>query len=245
MFQPHKSRRAFEDISEQIRQAILSNQLSQGDRLPSERDLAEQFQVGRISIREALRNLEAIGLIQIRKGSKGGAFVEVADPTNTASLIMDRLQLEGTTHEQMIEARIGLERAVTEAAVRAADDRDLDRLQKDVERSKAIIESPLERVAIQHLTRFHILVAEASHNLPYVMFVRSIMEWAHRKLEAWQPGEDVQRYSYEAHKGIYEAIAARDTELAVELTRRHVVEMGDLVLQGLEGPGQQPAPPAS
>ena len=53
-------------------------------------------------------------------------------------------------------------------------------------------------------------------------------------MEAWHPSEEVQRYSYEAHKGIYEAIAARDTELAVELTGRHVVEMGEVVLRGLE-----------
>ena len=75
MFQPYKGRRAFEDIAAEIKDAILSDRLSIGDRLPSERDLAEQFQVGRVTIREAFRTLETMGLIQVKKGSRGGAFV--------------------------------------------------------------------------------------------------------------------------------------------------------------------------
>lgn len=196
--------------------------------------MAEQFQVGRVSIREALRTLETIGLIEIRKGARGGAFVNVADPDNTASLIMDRLQLEGATHDQMVEARRGTECAAVRVAVQAATEEDLAKLHRDVEKSKTIIKPPFGREAFVRMTRFHVLLAEASHNLPYVMFVRSIMEWAIRRMEGWQPSAKDQLYSYEAHKAIYEALAARDAELAVELTRRHVSEMGEVVLQELK-----------
>ena len=75
MFQPYKGKRAFEDIAGQIKTAILSGKLCSGDKLPSERDLAKEFQVGRVSIREALRMLETMGFVKIRKGSAGGAFV--------------------------------------------------------------------------------------------------------------------------------------------------------------------------
>ncbi|MBW2064185.1 MAG: GntR family transcriptional regulator [Deltaproteobacteria bacterium] len=54
MFSPYQSKRAFEEISEQIKKAILAKKLKPGDRLPSERSLAEQFQVGRLTVREAL-----------------------------------------------------------------------------------------------------------------------------------------------------------------------------------------------
>lgn len=234
MFQPYKSRRAFEDISEQIRQAILTKELCLGDRLPPERVLAEKFQVGRVSIREALRKLEAIGLIEIRKGATGGAFVKVADPNDTASIIMDRLQLEGTTHEQMVDARKGIECAVAEMAVRKATERDLQMLREDVERSATIIMPPFGREAFVRMTNFHVLLAEASHNLPYVMFVRSIMEWAIRRMEGWHPSEDDQRYSYEEHKGIFQAVAARDPDLAVRRMREHVEGMGRVVSRQFE-----------
>ena len=70
IFPPYIQTRAFEDVAEQIRDVILGKQLRLGDRLPSERSLAQQFQVGRLTIREALRTLETEGLVSSpRKGS--------------------------------------------------------------------------------------------------------------------------------------------------------------------------------
>jgi DNA-binding FadR family transcriptional regulator len=221
MFQAYKGRRAFEDIAGQIKQAILSEQLNDGDRLPSERLLAEQFQVGRVTIREAMRMLETMGLVEIRKGSTGGAFVRIGDPDTMASMIMDRLQLDGTTHEQMIEARVGIECAVIKSAIENATDEDLAVIEQDVEESKQIIGSPLSEEVVAKMISFHIFVAEASHNVPYIMFVRSMMEWASRKLT-----EEEQRYSYTSHKEIFEAMARRDAVLAERLMREHIEDMG-------------------
>lgn len=226
MFQAYKGRRAFEDIAGQIKQAILSEQLNDGDRLPSERLLAEQFQVGRVTIREAMRMLETMGLVEIRKGSTGGAFVRIGDPDTMASMIMDRLQLDGTTHEQMIEARAGIECAVIKSAIENATDEDLAVIEQDVEESKQIIGSPLSEEVVAKMISFHIFVAEASHNVPYIMFVRSMMEWASRKLTEWAPSEEEQRYSYTSHKEIFEAMARRDAVLAERLMREHIEGMG-------------------
>lgn len=226
MFQAYKGRRAFEDIAGQIKQAILSEQLNDGDRLPSERLLAEQFQVGRVTIREAMRMLETMGLVEIRKGSTGGAFVRIGDPDTMASMIMDRLQLEGTNHEQMIEARVGIECAVIKSAIENATDEDLAVIEQDVEKSKQIIGSPLSEEVVAKMISFHIFVAEASHNVPYIMFVRSMMEWASRKLTEWAPSEEEQRYSYTSHKEIFEAMARRDAVLAERLMREHIEDMG-------------------
>jgi GntR family transcriptional repressor for pyruvate dehydrogenase complex len=75
IFAEYQYRRASTDIAELIKQAILSEEFKEGDRLPPERDLAAQFQVGRMTIREALRTLETKGLIAIRKGSSGGGLL--------------------------------------------------------------------------------------------------------------------------------------------------------------------------
>ena len=79
IFDPIPTRRIFEEIADQIRQRIYDGDLKPGDRLPGERDLASQFGVGRMVVREALRTLEEGGLVQIKKGSDGGAFVKEAD----------------------------------------------------------------------------------------------------------------------------------------------------------------------
>ncbi|MCK4787620.1 MAG: FCD domain-containing protein, partial [Desulfobacteraceae bacterium] len=100
---------------------------------------------------------------------------------------------------------------------------------QDVEKSKEILEPALAREIIAKTINFHILVAEASHNLPYIMFVRSIMEWATRKLEGWIPSPDEQRYSYISHKEMFEAIVSSDVKLAQRLMFEHIEKMGVLV----------------
>ncbi len=74
-----KPNRISENIVEQIRGAILSGELSIGDRLPSEKDLSAKFGVSKSSLREAYRALEAYGLLEIRQGMSGGAFVKEID----------------------------------------------------------------------------------------------------------------------------------------------------------------------
>ena len=231
MFQPYKGRRAFEDIAAEIKDAILSNRLSIGDRLPSERDLAEQFQVGRVTIREAFRTLETMGLIQVKKGSRGGAFVRASDPDAMASMIMDRLQLEGTTYDQMIEARLGLECAIMSSAIKHATEEDIEKIREDIEVSKEVLKPEHAGEIVARMINFHILLAEASHNIPYKMFIRSMMQWASKKLRDWVPSPEEQKYSYSSHKEICEAIEARDDILAQRLIREHIGNMGLLVLK--------------
>jgi len=231
MFQPYRGRRAFEDIAAQIRQAILSERLIDGDRLPPERALAKQFQVGRVPVREAFRALETMGLIEVKKGGRGGAFVRKADPEITASMIMDSLQLEGTTYDQMIEARLGIECAIMSSAIKHGTEEDIEKIKEDVEISREVLKPGHAAEIVARMINFHILLAEASHNIPYKMFIRSMMQWASRKLKAWVPSAKEQKYSHLSHKEIYEAIKAKDERLAQRLMREHIGHMGLLVLK--------------
>ncbi|MGA8355177.1 MAG: winged helix-turn-helix domain-containing protein [Solirubrobacteraceae bacterium] len=71
--------RSFEDIIAQVRDAVAEGRLRPGERLPSERALAESFGVSRATLREALRSLEALGVVEIRLGATGGAFASEPD----------------------------------------------------------------------------------------------------------------------------------------------------------------------
>lgn len=230
MFEPYKSRRAFEHIAEQIKAAILSGQLNSGDRLPSEREMAKQFQVGRVSIREAFRMLETMGFVEIRKGSTGGAFVRSGDFEGMASIILDRLLLKGTTHDMMIAARISLETAAIGLAAEHADVQDLEKIYKNVKDSKEIIGAQLSQVVVARMINFHVLIAEASHNVPLIIFVQTMMEWATRRLERWVPSPEEQEFSHASHKKMYEAIKARDKARAGGLMKKHIQEVGNLLV---------------
>lgn len=234
IFQPYQSRRAFQEIAQEIQRAILAKKLKAGERLPSERSLAEQFQVGRLTIREALRTLEAKGIINIRLGRGGGSYVGMPDPTVIPSMIMDNLQLEGLTAEQITEARAGLECSIVEYAVKHANKKDLERIEKNIEESREIIDPENASDVVSKMIDYHILLGEATHNLPLTMFIRALMEWARRRMEYWIPTVEQQSYSYKAHKAIFESIKKKDVRLAKKRMKDHVVRISGYVTRNIK-----------
>lgn len=228
LFVPYRARRAFQEIADEIKKAILEKRFGFGDRLPSERSLAEQFRVGRLTIREALRTLETAGFVRVKKGSGGGAFVGPDDPQAVAGIIIDNLLLEGLTSQQITEARTAIECAVVRSAIEHGSAEDLKRVAEDVEESKKILGPDHGEEVFSRMIRFHILLAEASHNLAFVMFVRAVMEWGRRKRAHWAPSEDEQLYSYRSHKKILESIKKKDVDTAQRLMKDHIEYMGRL-----------------
>src|SRR5512140_1807302 len=95
--------RASQEIVTQIKASIFDGRLTPGDRLPSEKELTEQFGVSRITVRDAMRVLESQGLIDIKVGSGGGAFV--ANPSSEAvtQVLTDMLGLQGITVRELVE----------------------------------------------------------------------------------------------------------------------------------------------
>jgi GntR family transcriptional repressor for pyruvate dehydrogenase complex len=89
--------RSFDDVVEQVRAAIIDGSITAGERLPSERDLAEQFGVSRATLREALRALEAVGLVEIRVGARGGAFATDGDVHRSVDSLRRVFEVEEAT----------------------------------------------------------------------------------------------------------------------------------------------------
>ncbi|MBW1800573.1 MAG: FadR family transcriptional regulator [Deltaproteobacteria bacterium] len=229
LFSKYEPKRASDGVAEEIKKAILNKQFKKGDRLPSERSLAEQFGVGRMTVREAIRTLETQDFIKIKKGCEGGPFVGNADPGAVASMLIDNMVLEGLTREQMTEARIGLQRAVIESAIHHATQYDLDRIAGHLEDSSEILGPDHAKTVVSRMINFHILVAEASHNLPYIMFTRTLMEWARRRIANWIPTPEIQLYCYQSHKKTFNAIKHKNIKLAKQYIKEHIEYMSRYV----------------
>src|SRR4051795_8456691 len=139
MFAPVAVSRASTAIVSQIRTAIVTGQLEQGQRLAPERGLAEQFGVSRVTVRDALRALEAMGLVEVRVGARGGAFVTVPTGSVVGQTMSDMMIMKAITPEDVVEARLVVELGtVTLACARATDD-DLAELQDLAERSQSAL----------------------------------------------------------------------------------------------------------
>src|SRR5512145_2388031 len=117
LFRPLSGKRVFEEIYEQIRELIFSKTLKPGDKLPGERELAARFGSGRISVREALRMLEQSGIITIKQGSEGGAFVTDVDASHISGPMSDMIRRSDITLDHLFEVRLSLETLVLKAAI--------------------------------------------------------------------------------------------------------------------------------
>ncbi|MCP3955596.1 MAG: FadR family transcriptional regulator [Desulfobacterales bacterium] len=130
MFHVARQNRIFQDVVDQIQEAILSGELKPGDMLPPERELKETFSISRGTLREALRVLEQKGLIEIRLGVNGGAVVMAGDTTGQFSDSLDlliRFQKISLTH--LAEFREGVEGTVAAVAAERAGQDDIHKLE--------------------------------------------------------------------------------------------------------------------
>ena len=176
-FAPVQTRRTFEEAVEQIAEKIKMGELRVGDRLPSERALAEQMQISRPTLREAVRVLQDSGLIEVRRGSGGGMFV--AADFVPPELVAQRRELRIGEVGQVLEARRLLEPRVAQlAAVHATED-DFAAMAQTIERQRELAASDdflsHEDLFLQLDLKFHLALARATRNATIVGLMRTML----------------------------------------------------------------------
>ncbi|MDK3255400.1 FadR/GntR family transcriptional regulator [Blastococcus capsensis] len=220
--------RISEVIVDQIRVLIRQGQLTAGDRLPSERELCERFGVSRVTVREALRVLEANGLVEIRVGARGGAFVTAPSSRLVGAGIADLISLATLTAVEVTEARMVFELGVVALVCERATAEDIAALREICDRSSAALEGdeyPLELSAEWH-TRF----AVATHNRAVAMLVESLHDPLVHSLERAREAAPLHgRQGVEEHRALVDAIADRDIEAATTLMRTHLMRTAERV----------------
>src|SRR3954471_11864734 len=138
-FAPARRLRTLDDVFLQIRDAILAGEIAEGSRLPNERELAERFEVGRPTVREALRSLEALGILEIRPGRSGGAYAARPSETTLASALSTLVSLQGATAQELAEFRLSFEADTAWWAARRADADDVTTLQALVTETRRLL----------------------------------------------------------------------------------------------------------
>jgi GntR family transcriptional repressor for pyruvate dehydrogenase complex len=176
VFAPVKARRIFEEVVGQIREQIVTGQLKPGDKLPPERDLAEQFDVSRTAVREALRVLEIAGTIQLRKGVRGGAFIAAADPSVIADSLQDMLHLGRITAAQLTESRIWIETMITRIVCETGTEEDFAALEANVDEVERLMQEGRDRERVEANIEFHNVLARATRNPVLILNIAMLMD---------------------------------------------------------------------
>lgn len=223
-FRPAASRSASDRIIDAVLSALFKGALKSGDRLGGEQELAASFGVSRLPVRDAMKALAAMGLLDIRVGKDGGAFIARPGADHMVRAMAVQFSLSGVGLDAIIDAQQALEvEIVRRAAARRKDD--------DIAALAAILDD-LERSgegedALRHGMAFHARLAEAAGNPVLALQLRSLLLILH---EHYAPTSSPARtaWAVASHRRLLALIAAGDGEAAARHVVAHIAESGRL-----------------
>jgi len=212
-------------VSEQVVQRVLdlvkAGHLKAGDKLPPERDLAVQLDVSRPTVREALRALSILGVLEIRHG--GGVFVTALDAAELLNPLDFFMSLNSENLAELFDARIQFEPMIAGLAAERLDDNTLDRLQDMVD---AQVNNP-EDADLFHDTdaEFHKTILEASGNFFLSRIGKLLQVLGDQGRRKFQQRKSIRLQSIEDHGVVIAALKTRDSEAASKAMRQHMINV--------------------
>lgn len=240
MFQPVRIARASQEIVEQIKASIISSQLPPGERLPTEREMAEQFKVSRITVRDALRVLESQGLVAIKVGAGGGAFVAKPSIGPVSELMTDMLRRNKASIHELVEARMIIETSIAGLAAERATAEDLGAMEQAIAEARSGYAAGDPHFT-PHSVEFHVALAHAAKNDFLLFTVNSFRSLFYEVLEELIPAPDMSERAIEDHQKILDALKGRQANRARELMREHLAYFQARV-QKMDSSGRNPKP---
>ena len=212
-------------IVEQVRAALFRGDLNPGDYIGSETDLARKLGVSRVPVRDAFKTLQALGIVEIKLGAKGGARIAPGDPSRFADALAVQFKLVGISVEEMFDAQIATEVMAAELAAQRATAEDLKKLQDIVTSLQTLTQKPMTRTAALRFTtismQFHETLVEASHNRALSAQFKAL-RYVLEPVYARHTSDAIARRVIASHKAVIESIAAGDSERACLLVRRRL-----------------------
>lgn len=222
---PIRKRAISDEIVDQLVDLIARNELRPGERLPPERDLCRQFGVGRTTLREALRSLSTLGIIEGRVGE--GTFISENSTRHLEKTLQWGLLLDPKGIEDLIETRLMLECQTAATAAERATTGDLEAIRETVDALKDALTD--QNRFLEADLAFHLTIARASQNV----ILANLLSLTRNYLQQWivnslsdptrPEGERRARLSLEEHRAIVDAIARQDPEGARDQMQLHIV----------------------
>ncbi|MBM4308538.1 MAG: FadR family transcriptional regulator [Deltaproteobacteria bacterium] len=227
IFNPIKQSRISEGVINQIKHFILLGHFKAGERLPPERELAEEFRVSRMAIREALRALELSGFIETRQGINGGAFVTDLTFEHLGNAFLDLFLADKVSIPEMLQVRLLIEPEVARLATLNLNAVFQQGLKKALEAEELPPSSLLNDVEIKQ--NFHFILAEMSGNRFLEAIVRSLLKLTRNLVLAVDAGP---RFIHPAgmHRTVAEAVLSGNPEEAYEAMKKHTLEFGEKLI---------------
>jgi GntR family transcriptional repressor for pyruvate dehydrogenase complex len=230
LVQPIKKRRVADEVADRIREMILEGAFPPAQALPAERDLAERFGVSRGAIRDALRMLEMIGLIETRHGQ--GTFPQELTVDRLVAPLTAVMAYRPDMRDELMDVRRMFEPAVARAAATRATEEDFADLERVLEAQRVKLRTGQSPIVED--TSFHALLARSTQNrvVVSIMAILNDLLVESRKSALSQKGRLEQ--SMQGHEAVIAALRRRDPEGASQAMHKHIKQIADLQIQSQE-----------
>jgi len=221
MFNPIKITKVYEQVIQQIKDMIADGTLKKGDKLPSERELVETLKVSRTSIREALRSMENIGLVECKQGE--GNFIRTNIENSLYEPLSIMFMLQESKSQQIVELRLAIEVETAELAARKINFEELEELKLIVDEMKV---NEDEDTSLSLDKEFHYKLAQAAHNILILNIMNAVsslvdayIKDARRKIITIKGNKEILAMQ---HDNIYKALIEHNSENAAIAMKVHI-----------------------
>lgn len=233
-----KRRRLHEDIVQQFHALIRQGKLKHGDRLPSERDLAERFRVSRSSVREAIRSLELQGLVVSRRGA--GTFINTENLDSVVALVASALSTDDEDLTDIFEMRHLLEPSLAALAAQRSTTEEVEHMRQILEEQRRQIEAG--ETGVESDTAFHFALASATHNAAVIKVVSAVEDILQKSRDQslQEPGRP--QRSLASHRQILDMIEARNVTGAQRAMEHHLTAVEPATMASDSVPAQEHVP---
>jgi DNA-binding FadR family transcriptional regulator len=229
IFSPVRAERVSQLIEGQLKEAIITHHYRAGDKLPSERELADMFSASRSSIREAIRSLERSGFVVVKKGVQGGAFViKKGNSKPMVDYLRDVMRLRQVSLEEILQARVIIEPEVAAAAAEKATPKDIKLLEEITRDQLGGFDSENPVMQFDRNPRFHRIIAEITGNQVFIIIMQILSEIHAFRMNQFKLDEKSMRRITHQHDGIIEALKKKDKELAFSEMKKHVLAVHNM-----------------
>ena len=217
-----------------LEQALRDGSLKEGDKLPTEEKIAAQFKVSKVAVREALREMQAKGLIRKVRGMYGGNFVSAPDMKQVGDSLINCFQFGTLTEDEVIDFRQTLEPVLIKTAIRRRTEEDLAALRANIEACEK--EMGNGEIKLRKHIEFHVLIAKACHNSLFTAAMEAVAEIFDDIAKTWPVNEKNKRQDLDYNYKFYDCILHRREEEAEKLMKDHFELTKKILREDLDGP---------
>ncbi|MBU2509876.1 FCD domain-containing protein [bacterium] len=219
VFEPVRLKRTFELIIDLLREKIYNGELKIGDRLPSERDMAKMAEVSRNTVRQAYHILDVLGIVYINKGMNGGAIIREPSNRHLTQSLNDLMGLGKMRLEDIIEARILLEKDIIQLACLRISDADIEQLEENARTAQDLLQQG--KSPHRQNLEYHLLLADIAKNPVIKMVYSSVVNLLSMIIETTADLE-MAKIIADEHLELAALLRKRDLDQLLVFTEEHI-----------------------